>query len=154
MSYDLDRFVEFQKRYYTEAFNEIRKGKKENHWMWFIFPQIIGLGRTATSLKFSIKDIYEAKSYLENEYLRENLFIICNELLKLNINDSIQIFGYLDSMKLKSSMTLFDYTVRYFEMKIDNVFVKVLKKFYDGEKDNLTIDIITHMNQNKSLHIM
>ena len=139
---DLNRFIEIQKKEYYSALEEIKNGKKVNHWMWYIFPQIKGLGTTKISVKYSVDDIYEAKSYLEDDHLRDNLVNICNELLKLNESDPIKIFGYTDSMKLKSSMTLFDFVIAYFNMNINNVFSKVLEKYYDGEKDDLTIGII------------
>ena len=128
----LDRFISIQEKEYDIAFEEIKNGKKINHWMWFIFPQIKGLGTTKTSVKYSIEDIYEAKLFLEDDYLRSNLINICNELLKLDENYSIKIFGYLDSIKLRSSMTLFDFVITYFDMNVDNVFKSVLEKYYGG----------------------
>ena len=133
---NLERFLYVQNRTYEQAIEEIRKGKKISHWMWYTFPQIQGLGESDYSVFYAIDDIEEAKRYLEHNILGPRLRKISNELLKLNINDPIEIFGRLDSLKLKSSMTLFDY------IENNEVFEKVLDKYYEGEKDDKTIQIL------------
>ncbi len=132
----LERFIDAQKEDYAMAFREISNGKKRNHYMWYIFPQIKGLGRSSTANYYSIDDLEEAREYMENEYLRINLISISSELLKLETNDPVDIFGHNDSKKLRSSMTLF-------ELVSDNeVFSRVLEKYFDGERDELTLDFV------------
>lgn len=132
----LDRFIDAQKEDYDMAFREIRSGKKRNHYMWYVFPQIKGLGRSSTAKYYAIEDLDEAREYMENEYLGNNLINISSELLKLETNDSVQIFGETDSKKLRSSMTLF-------ELVSDNdVFSLVLEKYFNGKRDKKTLDLV------------
>ena len=132
----LERFLYVQNRTHEQAVEEIRNGKKISHWMWYTFPQIQGLGESEYSIFYAIDDIEEAKRYLEHNILGPRLKKISNELLKLKINDPVEIFGRLDSLKLKSSMTLFDY------IENNEVFEEVLDKYYEGEKDDKTIQIL------------
>lgn len=132
----VERFIDAQKEDYDMAFREISKGKKRNHYMWYIFPQIKGLGRSSTAKYYGIDDLEEAREYMENEYLANNLIGISNELLKLETNDPVEIFGHTDSKKLRSSMTLF-------ELVSDNdVFPLVLEKYFDGKRDQITLDLV------------
>ena len=132
----LDRFIEAQKEDYNIAFREISNGRKRNHYMWYIFPQIKGLGRSSTANFYGIDGLEEAREYIENEYLRDNLIKISSKLLELGTNDPKGIFGSIDSKKLKSSMTLF-------ELVSDNeVFSQVLEKYFNGERDELTLDLV------------
>ena len=131
----LDRFIEAQKEDYDMAFREINNGRKRNHYMWYIFPQIKGLGHSSTSRYYGIDGLEEAKEYMENEYLSNNLIKISQKLLDLETDDPIEIFGSTDSKKLKSSMTLF-------ELVSDNeVFSLVLEKYFDGNRDEMTLDL-------------
>ena len=156
---NINRFVEAQRQSYEEAFEEIKKGKKSSHWMWYIFPQIHGLGRSDTAKYYEIKSINEAIEYMNNNYLYNNLINICEELLKLKTSNAIEIFGTIDAIKLKSCMTLFNYilqpefnTVLQFrnyrinekiqENRRTNIFERILEKYYKGESDLKTIDII------------
>lgn len=134
---NLDRFVAAQEHCYDKALNEIKNGKKESHWMWFIFPQILGLGLSDTALYYSIENIGEAKLYLEHEVLGPRLVEITKELLTLETDDPIAVFGEIDALKLNSCMTLFDYV-----SEDDNVFYEVIDKFYDGERDDKTLQLI------------
>ncbi len=129
----LDRFIKVQENTYLVALNEIKNGRKQSHWMWYIFPQIKGLGMSETSRYYGIDDEEEAKAYLDNEILGFRLREITSELLKLNIDNPVDIFGTIDTMKLKSSMTLFDY------VSDDKIFSQVLNKYYNGEIDEKTI---------------
>ena len=132
----VERFIDAQKEDYDIAFREISNGKKRNHYMWYIFPQVKGLGRSSTAKYYGIDGLDEAREYMENEYLANNLINISNELLKLETNDPVEIFGHIDSKKLRSSMTLF-------ELVSDNdVFHLVLEKYYDGKRDQKTLDLI------------
>ena len=132
----LDKFIDAQKEDYVMAFNEIRNGKKKGHYMWYVFPQIKGLGRSPTSEYYGIENLKEASEYMENEFLRDNLVNISSELLKLETDDSIEIFGSIDSKKLRSSMTLFEL------VSDDEVFSRVLEKYFDGQRDEQTLNLV------------
>ena len=129
----LDRFIKAQENTYSIALNEIKNGRKQSHWMWYIFPQIKGLGMSETSRYYGIDGVLEAKAYLDNEILGNRLREITGELLKLDENNPFDIFGTIDTMKLKSCMTLFDY------VSDENIFMDVLDKFYNGEVDEKMI---------------
>lgn len=133
----LSRFLTPQKSDYSTAFSEIKNGKKRSHWMWYIFPQIQGLGFSETSKFYAIKNIHEAEDFLNDPVLGKRLIEICEELLKQNTNNANQIFGSPDDVKLRSSMTLFSSL-----NNVDPVFQKVLDKFFDGEKDEKTLEIL------------
>ena len=137
-TYHLERFIIAQNKnnYYDLAVEEIKKGKKRSEWMWFVFPQIVGLGRTNKNEFFSIKSLDEAKAYLEHPVLGNRLIKISRLLLKINHNDPTLVFGFVDSLKLKSSMTLF------YHVSNLHVFKDVLTKFYKGEEDKKTLDIV------------
>lgn len=132
----LERFLKAQKGIYETALNEIKNGRKRSHWMWYVFPQIKGLGSSSTANYYAIQDKQEAEDYLKHPVLFKRLMEISEELLKLDSNDAGEVFGYPDDMKLKSSMTLF--------LLIDGqeVFEKVLDKFFDGEIDERTVEIL------------
>lgn len=132
----VERFISAQKEEYDMAFREIRNGRKCNHYMWYIFPQIKGLGRSSTAKYYGIDDLKEAREYMENEYLRNNLIDISKELLKLETNNPVEIFGHIDSKKLRSSMTLFELVSE------SDVFPLVLEKYFDGERDQCTIELV------------
>lgn len=132
----IERFVQAQKDCYNRALEEIKAGVKRTHWMWFIFPQISGLGHSMTSIFFSIKDINEAKEYLAHPVLGPRLHEICKALLELDSYDAHSIFGSPNDIKLRSSMTLFDVVEPY------SVFANVLAKFFQGKRDNRTLKIL------------
>lgn len=136
--YNLDRFKRAQFAIYEQALAEMKAGRKRSHWIWYIFPQIAGLGTSYRSQQFAIKSLDEAKAYLEDEKLRDHLEEICGALLKLESSNAVQIMGDIDAMKLKSSMTLFDAA----SQEQDNIYNKVLAKFFDGEKDGKTLNIL------------
>ena len=136
MKNDLERFLKAQGKEYEQALKEIKKGRKTSHWIWYIFPQIAGLGFSSTSKYYSIKDKNEAIEYLKNNTLKNRLIEICEALLSLESDDATYVMGYPDDLKLKSSMTLFS------EVSDIDVFKKVLDKFYNGEKDEMTISLL------------
>ena len=138
--YNLQRFIKEQQRDYTTAYVEVSQGKKRSHWMWYIFPQIVGLGMTATSHKYSIKSIDEAKAYIAHPYLGKNLINISKVLLSLDENDPYIIFGSPDYLKLCSSMTLFAEAA-----PEEEVFQKVIEKYYGGRKDERTLAILDEL---------
>jgi uncharacterized protein (DUF1810 family) len=133
----LKRFIDAQQLSYVAALAEIKGGRKRSHWMWFIFPQICGLGFSSTSRYYAIKDMQEAEAFLNDRVLSSNLVEISNALFKLDDNNATQIFGSPDDMKLKSSMTLFASVPG-----ADPVFQLVLDKFFAGEKDANTLRLI------------
>jgi uncharacterized protein (DUF1810 family) len=133
-AYNLQRFIDAQESVYPLALEEIKNGRKQSHWMWFIFPQIQGLGFSATSKLYAIKDIHEAEAFLKHPLLGSRLIGISNELLKLDSNNAHTIFGSPDEMKLQSSMTLFSSL-----NNADPVFDLVLQKFFKGIKDRNTL---------------
>lgn len=133
----LTRFLKAQKTDYSIAFSEIKNGKKRSHWMWYIFPQIHGLGFSETSKIYAIKNIQEAEDFLNDPVLGKRLIDICNELVNLKTNDANKIFGSPDDVKLRSSMTLFSSLP-----DTNPVFQKVLDKFFVGKKDEKTLRIM------------
>ena len=135
--YDVSRFIEAHKRAYPTALAEIRRGRKMSHWMWYIFPQIQGLGVTRTSEFYAIRDLDEAKAYLADPVLGPRLKEISTALLELDGLSASEIFGYPDNLKLRSCMTLF----RLADLDCD-IFEKVLEKYYDGRADDKTVRIL------------
>ena len=133
---NLKRFITAQEASYPIALAEIKNGKKRSHWMWYIFPQIQGLGYSETSRFYAIKDMHEAEAFLQHPVLGSRLVEICNALLGVEGNDAHTIFGSPDDVKLKSSMTLFA------SLHTDPVFDLVLQKFFNGKKDDRTLQII------------
>jgi uncharacterized protein (DUF1810 family) len=133
----LNRFVDAQKTDYQQALSEIKNGRKRSHWMWYIFPQIQGLGFSETSRYYGIKDPAEAAAFLAHPVLGSRLVDICEELLKLSSSNATSVFGSPDDVKLKSSMTLFAALPG-----ANPVFQQVLDKFFNGTKDAKTLQII------------
>ncbi len=135
--YNLKRFTDAQESKFQQALNEIKNARKQSHWMWFIFPQVAGLGFSETSKFFAIKDLTEASLYLEHPVLGSRLIEISEVLLELEGKTASQIFGSPDDLKLKSCMTLFS--------SIHNtnpVFETVLNKYFNGVKDSKTLQLI------------
>lgn len=133
----LDRFLQAQARSYDTALREIQSGYKRSHWMWYIFPQIQGLGFSSTAQYYAIQDLQEAKDYLAEPILRARLLEISSALLALNSHDPSAIFGWPDDMKLRSCMTLFAEAEP--ECK---VFSDVLNQYFGGVKDDKTLKIL------------
>jgi uncharacterized protein (DUF1810 family) len=135
--YNLDRFLEAQSGIYERVLDELRRGQKSSHWMWFIFPQMRGLGRTETSVFFSISSLAEAKAYLEHPVLGPRLRECCELLLQLEGKSASQIFGSPDDLKLRSSMTLF--AAIDFESA---VFQSVLNQYFEGKPDPRALELL------------
>ena len=132
MEFTLDRFRSAHTESYETALREIKNGRKETHWIWFIFPQIQGLGHSAVAMYYEIQNKAEAAEYWNDTILRSHMIEICQELLKLN--GSIDwILGYPDNLKLRSCMTLFWLLTK------EPIFKDVLDKFYGGELDEYTV---------------
>jgi uncharacterized protein (DUF1810 family) len=134
---ELSRFLIAQENTYARALSEIKKGQKRTHWMWFIFPQIKGLGTTETSIKYSIENLDEAIAYLNHPVLGERLKEITSELLKLKSKSAYEIFGSPDDKKLKSCMTLFSIV-----SPKPSSFHSVLEQYFNGEEDKRTLEIL------------
>jgi uncharacterized protein (DUF1810 family) len=133
----LNRFIKAQENDYERALTEVRNGKKRSHWMWYIFPQIHGLGFSEMARHYAITSKKEAADYLQHPVLGTRLVEISTALLTLESNDAQYILGSPDDMKLQSCMTLF--------ALLDNtnpVFEQVLDKYYNGKKDQKTLDLI------------
>lgn len=140
---DLNRFVEAHHQDFNMALEEIRTYRKRSHWMWYIFPQIQGLGFSSTSRYYAIQNLQEAEDFLADPYLGKNLRDICRALLALDTNDPHQIFGSPDDLKLRSSMTLFEAAADKAGRKEDReIFSKVLKKYYGGRRDEKTVKLL------------
>lgn len=135
MNYNLDRFISAQEMDYATALQEIKAGYKRSHWMWYIFPQIAGLGYSLMAKKYEIVDMGEAKAYMSNEYLKNNLIEITRALLECGNDDIEEIMGFPDNLKLCSCMTLFELAAP--EVK---EFGMVLDKFFGGERDKKTLE--------------
>lgn len=132
----LDRFLTAQERSYDTALSEIKNGRKRSHWMWYIFPQIAGLGMSSTAQYYSIADIEEAREYITHPVLGARLLEISRVLLTLDSSDATAVMGYPDDLKLRSSMTLFA------QVSEDPVFNAVIDKFYGGRPDTRTLHIL------------
>lgn len=132
----LKRFVKAQEHEFAQALREIKDGRKMSHWMWYIFPQLQGLGHSSTAQYYAIKDREEAEAYMKHPVLGSRLLEISGELLKLKSNDAREVLGWPDDLKLKSSMTLFEM------VSAEPVFGQVLDKFYNGERDGKTLALL------------
>ncbi len=134
----LEKFLEAQEDTFEQALAEIKSGRKRGHWMWFIFPQLKGLGFSHASVYYAIQNIEEAQLYVQHPVLGSRLKLIANVLLSLREKDAYVIFGSPDELKLRSSMTLFALA----DSSEENVFKKVLDKFYKGQYDAKTLSLL------------
>jgi len=134
---DLARFISAQEGVYGLVLAELRGGQKRSHWMWFVFPQIHGLGNSATAIHFAIRSREEARQYLEHPLLGARLRECAELVLAIKGRSISDIFGYPDDLKLKSSMTLFAAVA-----ETGSVFVRVLEKYFDGERDGRTLQLL------------
>lgn len=134
--YDLNRFVEAQRDEYDEALSEIASGRKQTHWMWYIFPQLDGLASTATSRHFAIKSLEEARAYLDHPVLGARLLECAEATLAVEGRSAHDIFGTPDDLKLRSSATLFAV------VRPESVFDRLLAKYFDGVPDAKTLALL------------
>ena len=142
--YDLGRFVYAQEGVYERALSELKNGQKRTHWMWFIFPQIDGLGYSPTAKRYSIKSVDEARQYLNHPVLGKRLMECTEAVIALKVGSVAEIFGYPDDMKFKSSMTLFE--------KIagsGSIFSVALDSYCRGERDAATLRLIEKLSFHK-----
>ena len=135
MNGNLERFVEAQELMYLMALDEVRNGRKRGHWIWYIFPQLKGLGMSENSQYYGIDGIEEARAYLQHPVLGARLREITTAFLELVGKNAQEVFGHLDAMKVRSCMTLFN------EVSDDDLFQKVLDRYYNGVADDRTIEM-------------
>lgn len=136
MSKCIDRFLEPQKTAYAAALEEVRNGRKVSHWMWFIFPQLRGLGQSNLAWYYGIEDLSEARAYLEHPVLGRRLREITGAALNIVETDPVKVFGWTDSMKFRSCMTLFA------QVSGDDLFAKALDRFFAGREDPMTLELL------------
>ena len=135
--YNLQRFLGAQERVYDTVLEELRAGRKSSHWIWFIFPQIAGLGHSEMAQQFAIGSVDEAKAYLQHPILGPRLRACTQLVLDVNGRRAEEIFPYPDNLKFRSCMTLF------MTAATDNALFKdALLKYFDGKPDQLTLDIL------------
>ena len=135
--FNLKRFIKAQSRSYETAMNELSSGNKTGHWIWYIFPQIDGLGSTDMTKLYSIKSVQEASAYLEHPILGKRLIESCEILLNLDVPSISDVMGFPDDLKLRSSMTLFEYV-----SEPKSIFKKVLIRYFDNDLDEVSLEII------------
>jgi uncharacterized protein (DUF1810 family) len=133
--FDLQRFVDAQERVYETVIDELRRGRKRSHWIWFVFPQLRGLGRGPTAIRYGISSLDEARAYLAHDVLAPRLRECARLVARIDGRSVEEIFGFPDDLKVRSSMTLF---ARATDDNAD--FVAVLDKFYDGVEDPVTVE--------------
>jgi uncharacterized protein (DUF1810 family) len=137
--FDLDRFVRAQASDYARALAEINAGRKQSHWMWYVFPQCAGLGQSPTSQHYAISTLDEARAYLAHPILGPRLTECASAVLGVRDRTAHQIFGSPDDLKLKSSATLFALV-----SPDDSVFHRVLEKYFGGHADERTLALVHH----------
>lgn len=138
-AYDLSRFLTAQENIYPRALAELRRGAKRGHWMWFIFPQIAGLGTSATSRHFAVRSPAEALAYLQDERLGVRLIECTRSVMMRRDKSAAAILGAIDAVKLRSSMTLFEAAARAIGRDGHAPFGECLALFFDGERDAATL---------------
>jgi uncharacterized protein (DUF1810 family) len=139
--FDLNRFVEAQAKVYGSVVDELRGGRKRSHWMWFVFPQIRGLGGSPMAARYGISSLEEARAYLRHDMLGPRLHECARLVNQVQGRSVAEIFGSPDDLKLRSSMTLFARAAD--EADDDDDFTALLDKYYDGQHDQLTLARLT-----------
>ncbi len=135
--FDLQRFLSAQASVYGQALAELRGGRKRSHWMWFVFPQIEGLGHSATSIHYAIKSLEEARGYLRHPVLGSRLRECAEAVYAIEGRTASDVFGFPDDLKLRSSMTLFAAVAQ-----PESVFHRVLEKYFQGKQDERTLQLL------------
>ena len=139
-SFDLRRFVDAQDRVYRTVLAELRNGAKRSHWIWFVFPQLRELGRSATAQRYGISSLEEARAYLAHPVLGPRLLECTGLVAAIDRRSVDEIFGWPDNLKVRSSMTLFAHATD--DPDIEAEFRAVLDKFYDGQEDAATVELL------------
>lgn len=137
MNYDLERFVDAQRESYARALGEITKGRKQTHWIWYVFPQLAGLGRSALARFFAIHSLEEARAYLAHPILGPRLLECVTALQNLPIPDPVAVFGSVDAKKVRSCLTLFAEAA-----PKQPLFNATLDRWFGGHKDEATLAIL------------
>jgi len=140
--FGLSRFIKAQEKICDRVLLELRSGRKRTHWMWFVFPQIDGLGYSSTTKYYSIKSAEEARQYLKHPVLGKRLRECAESILALEGLSAAEIFGYPDDLKLKSSMTLFASVA-----EPHSVFIRVLEKYFQGARDERTVALLDRLEK-------
>lgn len=140
--WDLERFVLAQQVNCEDALREMRCGRKQTHWMWYIFPQLRGLGRSAMSMRYGLDGLEEARAYLAHPVLGPRLLECCEAVLKADSNDPWEVFGSPDNLKFCSCLTLFALAAPSVP-----IFEQLLDKFYGGQKDLRTIQVLSRKSK-------
>jgi uncharacterized protein (DUF1810 family) len=135
--FNLNRFVSAQEPVYDAVLRELEAGEKTSHWMWFIFPQLRGLGRSSTASFYGIASEAEASAYWRHPLLGKRLADCCSAILRIERKTALEVFGSPDDMKLRSSMTLFERAV-----PGEPVFAQVLKRYFNGHRDARTLELL------------
>lgn len=135
--FNLARFVEAQERDYDRALSELKAGRKRSHWMWYVFPQLEGLGSSPTSRYFAVRNADEAAAYLAHPILGPRLVQVSEAVLHLEGRSANDVFGFPDDMKLRSSATLFASV-----SPEGSVFHRILEKYFDARADDRTLDLL------------
>jgi uncharacterized protein (DUF1810 family) len=135
--HDLNRFVEAQRSTYESALAELRGGRKRSHWMWYVFPQLAGLGRSATARRYAIRNADEAKAYLAHPLLGPRLVECATAVLETDERSAYEIFGSPDDVKLRSCATLFARA-----SPPGSVFAALLEKYFDAREDEETVRLL------------
>jgi uncharacterized protein (DUF1810 family) len=135
----LERFIEAQAPVYDQALAEVRAGLKQSHWMWFVFPQIAGLGESPTARAFAIQSLAEARAYLAHPLLGQRLRECCQAMMNVRGRSAREVFGAPDDMKFHSCLTLFAETA-----PDEVLFYNLLEKYFDGDADEATLELLTY----------
>ena len=135
--FDLERFVEAQEGVFEQACAELRRGRKTGHWMWFVFPQIAGLGFSEMSRRYAIRSLEEARAYVAHPVLGPRLREVCGIVNGIEGRSAYEVFGSPDDLKLRSSVTLFARAV-----EENGVFLEVLRRYFDGKLDERTVELL------------
>ena len=141
--FNLSRFISAQEGVYARVLAELKNGQKRSHWMWYIFPQLDGLGRSTMARRYAIKSIEEAIDYLNHPVLGSRLLKCADTVYKIEGKTASEIFGYPDDLKLQSSMTLFS------QVADNSVFVCVLDKYFQSERDTKTLQLLEKLKHTK-----
>ena len=133
----LQRFVDAQEGIYEKALGELRSGRKQTHWMWFVFPQLDGLGRSSTARFYAIRHAGEAAAYLQHPKLGPRLVECCEAILAIQGKTAREIFGFPDELKLRSCATLFSAL-----SPLDSVFTRVIARYFEAGSDRQTLELL------------
>ena len=139
--YNLNRFIEAQMAIYEGAMLELARGRKDSHWVWYIFPQIAGLGSSDTIRLYAIKSLEEGRAYLKHPVLGQRLIKACEILLSLKDASMDEVMGFPDNLKLQSSMTLFEVL-----SDSNSIFTNMIEFYFDDERDEISLKLIKELS--------